>query len=151
VSESLIWAIVGIVLIIAEVLSTSFVLVFFGVGALVVALLVQIGVLSGLNGPLLVFCATSLVLLVLMRRFLRNRFAGRKDMKPDYIDQVVGVVKEIRPGEEGAVSYRGSEWIAFGDGIDPIPAGEKVRVRGIDGIRLKVERIARVADAKGGE
>ncbi len=140
-SEWLIWAMVGVALVIAEVLTMSFVLVFFGIGALIVAFLIKLGILTGFNTTMIVFAVCSLLLLAVMRRFIKSRFAGTKDRKPDYLDQLVLVVKTIPVGEEGTVSYRGSDWIAFGDHDQVVPAGEKVKVVGIDGIRLKVERI----------
>jgi inner membrane protein len=147
-SQPLIWAIVGVVLIITEILSTTFVLVFFGIGALLVALLLFVGIVIGIKFQLVVFATSSLCLLAVMRKFLKKRFAGSHDMVPDYINKIVPVSKDILPGEEGNITYRGSEWIAFSDHSEIIKIGEKVRVIGIDGIRLKVERVTKTADEK---
>ena len=140
-SQALVWAIVGVALVIAELMSMSFVLVFFGAGALLTALLVSLGVLSGPYAPIMLFCGASLALMALMRSFIKRRFSGHKDMMPDYLGQVLLVVKDIPPGGEGDVSWRGSEWLAFADGSTRIAAGEKARVIGREGIRLMVERL----------
>ncbi len=139
-SQALVWAIVGVALVIAELMNMSFVLVFFGTGALLTALLVALGILSGLYAPIVFFSAASLALMALMRSFLKRRFSGHKDMMPDYLGQTLLVVKDIPAGGEGAVSWRGSEWLAFADGSTSIAAGERARVIGRDGIRLMVER-----------
>lgn len=146
-SQALLWAIAGLVLVVAELLSTGFVLVFFGLGALVTALLVRLGLLSGLVGPIIVFSLASLALMGLMRSFLKRRFAGTKDMNPDYLGQTVLVVKDIGPGLEGAVSWRGSEWLAFSRAGPAFKAGERARVVGRDGIRLEVTTIETAQEA----
>ncbi|HUX40149.1 MAG TPA: NfeD family protein [Rectinemataceae bacterium] len=140
-SQALVWAIVGVALVIAELMSMSFVLVFFGVGALLTALLVALKILSGFYAPIVVFSVASLALMALMRSFVKRRFSGHKDMMPDYLGQVLLVVKDIPAGGEGTVSWRGSEWLAFADETTGIAAGDRARVIGRDGIRLMVERV----------
>ena len=139
-SQALIWAVLGVVLIIAELMSMGFVLVFFGLGALLTALLVYLGLLPGFYVPIFVFCGISVTMMLLMRSLLKRLFAGHKDMDPEYLGQTVLVVKDIPAEGEGAVSWRGSEWLAFSDVAFRV--GEKARVIGREGIRLQVEPIA---------
>ena len=140
-SHSLLWAIIGIILIIAEVATMSFVLIFFGLGALLTALLAWTGITPGLDSQLLVFSISSLSMLVVLRRFAKNLFFSKADTSQDSIGQRAQVSKPISHGAEGAVTFRGSEWIAFSDSADTIPAGSTVEIIGTEGIRLKVRRI----------
>ncbi len=108
-SQALIWAILGVVLIIAELMSMGFVLVFFSLGALLTALLVYLGLLPGFYVPIFVFSGTSIVMMLLTRSLLKRLFAGHKDRDPEYLGQTVLVVKDIAAEGEGAVSWWGSE------------------------------------------
>lgn len=83
------------------------------------------------------FSGTSIAMMFFMRSLLKRLFSGHKDMESDYLGQTVLVVKDIAAEGEGAVSWRGSEWLAFADSV--LVAGEKARVIGREGIRLRVE------------
>jgi len=76
-SAELLWFLVGLVLLLSELALPGFVIVFFGVGAWVTAVLVGFGLLSGFNGQLLVFLITSILALALFRNKGRKYFEGR--------------------------------------------------------------------------
>ena len=136
-----VWAIIGIVLIIIELMSFTFVFVFFGVGALIASLTTWIGLTPGLSGQLAVFSVSSLFMLLVLRKTAKKLFFGSHDVPPDYKGQKVKVVKAIPAGGEGAISYRGSEWIAFSESTDQIPEGSTVEILSLDGIRAKVKHV----------
>ncbi|MBI5563061.1 MAG: NfeD family protein [Deltaproteobacteria bacterium] len=140
-SPALTWAIVGVVLLIIELTSFTFVLAFLGVGAFITAIAAWAGVTPGLNGQLIVFSASSLVLLVLLRKTARRLFSGQGGMPSDDIGHRVKVIKEIPPEGEGAVLHRGSVWDAVSDSKDAIPEGSTVEITGTEGIRLKVRKV----------
>jgi membrane protein implicated in regulation of membrane protease activity len=133
-----IWAIIGIVLIIIELMSLTFVFVFFGVGALIVAVTTWIGITPGLSGQFAVFAVSSLLMMFVLRKTAKKLFFGIHDISPEYKGQKVKVVKEIPVGGEGAISYRGSIWIAYSESADKIREGSTVEIISIDGIRAKV-------------
>jgi membrane protein implicated in regulation of membrane protease activity len=136
-----IWAIVGIGLIIAEIVIPSFFLVFFGAGALVTAITTAAGFTTDLGTQLLVFCVSSILLLVLFRRKLRCHF-GKETLPPDYMGQRLKVTAAIPRGGEGKVLYRGSEWIAFCESAEEeIPQGSTVEVTGSRDVRLQVKKL----------
>lgn len=139
---SLIWAIIGVILIIAEVATMSFVLIFFGLGALLTALLAWSGITPGLGSQLLVFAISSLAMLAALRRFAKNLFFSKADASQDSIGQRAQVSKPISHGADGAVTFRGTEWIAFSDSSETILAGSTVEITGSEGIRLKVRRVS---------
>lgn len=141
VSPVIVWAIIGIVLIIIELMSFTFVFVFFGVGALIVSLTTWVGITPGFSGQLAVFSGSSLFMLLVLRKTAKKLFFGSHDKPPDYEGQKVKVVKEIPVGGEGSISYRGSVWIAFSESAGPIPEGSMVEIISLDGIRAKVKFI----------
>ena len=138
VMSPVVWAVIGIILIILELAHYTFVLTFFGVGALIVSLTTWIGMTPGMSGQLAVFSVTSLLLLLALRKTAKKLFFGNHDLQPDYKGQRVKVLKEIPVGGEGTISYRGSVWIAFSESDTPIPEGSSVEIVSIDGIRTKV-------------
>lgn len=137
-SPVIVWAIIGVVLLIIELMSLTFVFAFFGVGALIVSITTWIGITPGLNSQLVVFSVSSLLLMFVLRKTAKKLFFGSHDIPPDYKGQKVKVVKAIPVGGEGAISYRGSEWIAFSESADTIREGSTVEIVSLEGIRAKV-------------
>jgi membrane protein implicated in regulation of membrane protease activity len=137
-SPVVVWAIIGVILIIIELMSVTFVFAFFGVGALIVSITTWADITPGLNSQLVVFSVSSLFLMFVLRKTAKKLFFGSHDIPPDYKGQKVKVVKEIPIGGEGAVSYRGSEWIAFSASADTIREGSTVEIVSFEGIRAKV-------------
>ena len=136
-----VWAIIGIVLLIAELSLPSFFLVFFGIGGLLTALAAGLGWVTGTTGQLALFSFSALGLMLLFRSRVRFGAPGSA-LPPDFIGQHVKVTKTILPGGEGQVSYRGSPWVAFSEQPEAeIPEGSLVEIVGNDGLRLKVKKI----------
>jgi membrane protein implicated in regulation of membrane protease activity len=140
-SPVIVWAIIGVFLIIIELMSVTFVFAFFGVGALIVSLTAWAGITPALDGQFVVFSVSSLLLMLAFRKTAKKLFFGSHDKAPDYKGQKVKVVKAIPAGGEGAISYRGSEWIAFSESSDTISEGSAVEIISLDGIRAKVTSI----------
>jgi hypothetical protein len=140
-SPVIVWAIIGVVLIIIELMSLTFVFAFFGVGALIVSITAWAGITPGLNGQFVVFSVSSLLMMFALRKTAKKLFFGSHDKPPDYKGQMVKVVKAIPTGGEGAISYRGSEWIAYSESADAIREGSTVEIISLDGIRAKVTYI----------
>lgn len=138
-SPALVWAIIGLLLLILELATVSFILCFIGLGALIVAFTTWIGITPSFSGQLIVFSISSLLLLLLLRKTARKLFAGHADVPPDYAGQKVPVIKPIVAGGEGAIQYRGSEWIAFSDAPQTLAEGAVVQIEAIEGIRVKVK------------
>lgn len=139
-SPTLIWAILGIVLIIVELLTGTFFFLFIGIGAIITAIVAYFGV-GSIHIQFIIFAISSIILILLLRKMAKKLFYGHADLPPEYIGEKVPVAKEIPVGHEGSVKYRGSFWIAYSDEIENIPEGTLVEVIGSDGIKLKVKKI----------
>lgn len=72
----LIWIILGIVLILSELIATSIIAVFLGIGALVTGSLLYIGAINSLAMQLWLFSGISLLSLMIARRRLKQFFVG---------------------------------------------------------------------------
>lgn len=140
-SPELTWALVGVILIIVEMTSFTFVLAFLGVGAFITALVTWVGLTPSTEMQLAAFSASSLLLLILFRKTARKMFSGHGAMMSDDAGQRVKVIKDILPGAEGEALYRGSVWNAISDSPETIPEGATVEIISIQGIALKVKRV----------
>lgn len=138
------WAVGGIVLIVAELAVPSFVLIWFGVGALAVALLVAAAA-PGLTAQLAVWLVVSLVLVAAwFKVFKPNMHKTRIGMADANVVGEVGMlVRDVAPFEKGQVRFQkpvlGSDvWECIAD--EAIKSGERVRVLDVEGSFLKVGR-----------
>lgn len=136
------WIIAGILLSISEIFIPGFAVMCLGLGAFGGAGAAYLG--WGWEIQAGVFCAVS-ILSVFLVRPVAIKFLYQKEEKiATNVQALVGkrakVVEEI-PGnlEKGRVKVEGEEWNAVARVDLPIPAGEYVTVREVDGNKLIVE------------
>jgi membrane protein implicated in regulation of membrane protease activity len=139
----IIWVVVGLVLILLEFVVPSLVIVFFGLGAWVAALVVAIFPGIAFWAQMMIFTVFSVLSLVLLRRTLKKRFfsdqeGAENEGVDDYIGKTAVVEVPIIDGE-GKINYRGVSWTAHSE--EEIPKGKKVKIIGKDSIILIVELI----------
>lgn len=142
----ILWIILGVVLIVAEIFTFGFVLFFFGIGALAAALAGMLGLGFGLQ--FLVFASVSIALTVMSRTILTKYFAQSEDdvvkMGMDALPGQIGTVTLTSKGalQEGAVKVYGSTWTAFPvDNKATLIEGEKVEVVRVQGSSIYVRKI----------
>ena len=152
------WGILGAVLVIAEVFTTGFVLLWFGIGALAAGLAGLLGVHSIIL-QFLIFTVVSIGLTVASRTIFVNYFSREKsggDLKSgvDSLPGKVGTVVSSSRGalNEGAVKVYGSTWTAYpADGEEPLEAGDRVEVTKVQGASIYVKRVDALPDWRGKE
>lgn len=142
----ILWTMLGVVLIIAEVFTPGFVLLWFGIGALCAAL----GGFLGLDYPLqfFVFFVVSVALTAASRTIFARFFThnerpdGFKTGAASLPGQVGTVVTSSRGSlNEGAVKVFGSVWTAYpAEGEEPLEAGDRVVVERLQGASIYVRR-----------
>lgn len=138
------WAVGGIVLIVAELAVPSFVLIWFGLGALVVALaLALFGI--GFTAQLAIWLVVSLVLVAgWFKVFKPGMHKTRIGMADANVRGEIGVLThDVAPFEKGQVRFQkpilGSDvWECIAD--EAIRNGERVKVLEVEGSFLKVGR-----------
>lgn len=140
------WAVGGIALILAELAVPAFVLIWFGLGGLVVALLVAVLPQVGLTAQLAVWLLVSLALVLLWFRLFRpNSHKTRVGMSDVNIVGEVGMLmRGVAPFEKGEVRFQkpmvGTDvWPCIAD--EAIATGERVKVLAVEGSLLKVGKI----------
>ena len=133
------WAIGGVLLLIAEIIAPGFFLVFIGGAAIATGIF---ALLFGLGVPaqLALFALYSVIAVLIGRRFYANANTDSSDpLLNDRVARLVGksvTVVEAVDDHHGRVRVGDSEWNARGG---PAAAGERVRVTGVDGNCLTVE------------
>jgi membrane protein implicated in regulation of membrane protease activity len=144
----ILWTVLGVILIIAEIFTPGFVLLWFGVGALAAAFAGLVGVTS-LTVQFLIFITVSVALTAASRTIFVNYFSREKtgsDLKTgvDALPGQIGTVVSSSKGalNEGAVKVYGSTWTAYpAEGEEPLEAGDRVEVDRVQGASIYVRRI----------
>lgn len=142
-TPSVIWAATGLFLLVCEFFVPGVFLMFFGIGALVSALIVWLCPAIPVAWQCVVFAVVSLATLLLLRKRLKQVFSGRTSYSSDALDddftgKTATASTPLAPGETGKVEMRGTEWEAVSD--EAIPAGAKVVVVSRDGLLLTVRK-----------
>lgn len=146
-SAELLWFLVGLVLLVSELALPGFVIVFFGIGAWITALLTGLGLISSFNAQLLVFLVSSILSLALFRNKGKRLFEGKvtrvwnpESSMEDVRGQRAVVLQAITPGAPGGrVEFHGTSWNAEADVA--ITAGQSVEITGQDNLTLRVKPI----------
>jgi len=144
----ILWCVLGAILIVAEIFTSGFVLLWFGIGALAAALAGMVGIES-LVLQFLIFAGVSIGLTAASRTIFLNYFSREKtgDSLRTGVDSLpgkIGTVVSSSKGslQEGAVKVFGSTWTAYpAPGEGPLEAGERVCVESIQGASIYVRRV----------
>jgi len=112
-----IWAAIGLLFMGAEFFLPGFVIFFFGLGALVTAVLSWIvpGLRSGMTLQILVWLASSGLSLYFLRRYFSKIFRGSllPSDESEYAGKTAVVLEEITPDKPGRVRFQGTSWRAI--------------------------------------
>ncbi|MEP6946043.1 MAG: NfeD family protein [Acidobacteriota bacterium] len=142
----ILWVILGVVLMVAEIFTLGFVLFWFGLGAVAAALVGYAGFGFGLQ--FLAFAVVSIALTAASRTIFSNYFArGGGHMEKMGMDSLPGQVGTVTVASKGAlneaaVKVFGSIWTAYPeDGQTALGDGEKVEVVEVRGSSIYVRRI----------
>ena len=136
------WLVLGLLLIALELAASGgFYIIFFGVAALIISLMVALGAATPLWIELALFSALSVGSLLFFRNPLM-RWLNIAGQGAD-VDSLVGesgvVQQDIPPHDIGRVELRGSSWRARNNGATLLPAGRRVIVVRVDRLMLIVE------------
>jgi len=145
-NPTLLWFLAGLALIFLEFAVPGVILVFFGIGAWAAAVTTHFGLTASFQFQLLVFAGTSILLLVVLRKWIQGKFYGHVGDVQDQtknIDEFTGqsvvVLQDVIPNKmDGAVEFKGARWGAVSD--EDINKGEMAIITGVDGIVLNVRK-----------
>lgn len=138
------WIVAGLGMLLMELAIPVFVLVWFGVGALLVGILLAILPNVNLAVQLGLWLVVSIALVFLWFRVVkRDDHKTRAGMADDVIGEIGLLVSAVAPFRKGSVRFQkpllGSDsWACIAD--HEIPAGVRVKVVQVEGSTLKVEQ-----------
>src|SRR5436190_20618271 len=142
----ILWLVIGVALIIAEIFTLGFVLFWFGIGALAAAIVGFLGL--GLGWQFGAFAFVSIALTAMSRtifaRYLPHNEGNAMKSGIDSLPGKIGTVSTASKGalNEAAVKVFGSTWTAFPvDGDAILAEGEKVEVVEVKGSSIYVRRV----------
>ncbi|MBL8427514.1 MAG: NfeD family protein [Dechloromonas sp.] len=140
------WIVGGIALIVAELAIPSFFVIWFGLGALLVGLLMLALPDLSLTAQLATWTAASLAMVVLWFRVFKPSFQKTRigTSAGEAIGEIGLLVAAVAPFERGKVRFQrpvlgSEEWVCVAD--SPIAAGERVKVITVEGSFLTVGKI----------
>ena len=137
------WMVLGLCLSMAELLVPAFFIIWFGIGAVGVGIVLLATPGLSISTQLLLWAALSTVLVVVWFRHFRPRTMTSVGTSAASVAGEVGVlVSDINPETRGQVRFQkpilGSDlWECYAD--TPIKAGERVRVIAVEGSFIKVK------------
>ncbi len=139
------WAILGLVLLSIELLSGTFYILWFGIAALCVALLLAVFPSSPLALQLLAFSVLSLISLAVWRRKYQAQQSISRvgQSQDDTIGKIGRITLTVSPEQIGTILFTvpvmsSREWMIISD--ESIDAGEQAEVISIEGNFLRVIR-----------
>ena len=138
------WMIIGALLLGSELLGVeaAFYLVFIGIAAMITGLIELAGAGLEVWVQWILFSVISIVLMVLFRRKLYAKLrGGGVGYEAGPAGEVVTVDEALEPGQSGRISYRGTDWTVVNDSDRAFVAGQRVRIRRVDGLKLQLESI----------
>jgi len=141
-NETWIWLIIGLVLCAAELLTGNFVIIFFGLGALLTAAAAFLGV-THTAVLVAIFALSSLLMLMLFRRKILvkpSEQEKRKSLSPD-VDVTFSLSDSIPAHDERLVAYQGTHWTAVNSSDEELAKGTTVRIERTEGIKIFVRKI----------
>ena len=135
------WLAVGLVLVLLELAAPGgFYVIFFGLAAMVVGVLLFFDAAGPLWVQLLLFSVLSTVFLAVFRNPIMRRM--KLDRGTDDVDSLTGepakALEDFGPGDSGRVELRGSTWSARNGSAAAIARGARVRVIAVDRLTVVV-------------
>lgn len=141
----LVWAIIGLVLMVAEIVIPGGIVVFLGAACLIVAGTWQLGFIDTIVEAMTLWFISSIVLLLAFRNVTQKLVGGditvantEEDM--EIYGKTAKVIETIGPGQKpGRIEFQDTSWMALADGT-VIEPGETVTIVCHDNISLVVEK-----------
>jgi inner membrane protein len=137
-----IWFLIGLVLLLLELAIPGLIVIFFGVGAWFTALCLKFFHI-GINVQLFIFLTSSILSLVILRKYLKNKFfrenmSAINDLDDEFIGKTATTETALKTGTVGKIIFKGTTWNAISD--SDIEVGKQVKITGKESITLHVTK-----------
>jgi inner membrane protein len=143
---ALIWVVLGLLFVLVEILTPSFVFVFFGTAAIATGLAVALGLPHTYGLPFVLFVALTVGQIYFFRAVFTRWFAGGEGRAAgavgddEFVGREVVVVSGFEAeGGRGKVTFRGAHWSAVSN--HALSPGEIALIQGREGLTLVLEKL----------
>lgn len=141
ISPTVLWAVAGLALIVAEMFTATFFLLFFGIAGLIIAMARHFFGLDHLNTELSMFAAIGVAGVLIFRGKLLSSFQSKdKGAKIDE-DRTLVLSDDVPAGSEAKVNYQGTQWTAINNTAEHMAKGTRVAIDHTDGIKIILKKI----------
>lgn len=140
--SALYWLLFAVGLMVLEAIVPGLIIIFFGLGALIVSGLTYVGLLDSLTSQSMVWAISSLVLVFVLRRQVARFFPAlekNEETADDLVNKVGVAISQINGNTEGRVRVGGTTWKAVSISGNTIVAETEIRVVSQDNLILYVE------------
>lgn len=138
----MVWLLVAVIFGVVEAATVQLMSIWFALGAVAAMVSALLGASVWVQFG--IFLAVSILVLAFTRPLVKKVLkVGRVHTNADsLVGRIAAVTVEISgPGEVGRVLVDGQDWAAVSEEGIPIAPGERVLVKGIEGVKLVVEPI----------
>lgn len=137
----MIWFIIAVVLFLLELVVPGFVIFFFGIGALVTALVCLVAH-PGINIQIIIFAVISVLSLLALRKLIQKKLFYTRENRSDAVeDEFSGkealAITDFGSDKKGKVEFKGTNWTAESE--SEIKSGQTVIIIEKDSFKLIVE------------
>jgi len=137
----LLWFFLGLILLLLELVVPGFVIIFFGIGAWITALVCLVAD-PGINLQIAIFGVTSVLSLIAFRKLIQKKFFYSKEGKSEAVeDEFTGkegvALSDFGKDKKGKVEFKGTRWNAESE--SEIKEGQAVIINRKESLILKVE------------
>jgi membrane protein implicated in regulation of membrane protease activity len=130
------WLGLGIILIAVELLSFSFVLLFFGIAALLVGLAKLAG-LNHLPVEVVLFATIGLASTFFFRKKFSSMWNPSKGFRGDV---TLLLSRDLAPGETATIQYQGTNWSGVNTTDQRMDKNSTVKISKTEGVKLFLSR-----------
>lgn len=141
------WITLGVVILICEMLTGTFVLLFMALGCFAAGLVAFLnlsilgeGGVANLAGQLVVCAVVTVIGLALLRKPIKKKFLSGNFFEGD-IGKEIEVTEEIPAQQSRRIRYQGSSWEALNVGSELINPNDRVTIVGVDGNSLQIRSL----------
>lgn len=137
-----IWLLCGVIGVGLELILPGFIIIFFGCGAILTGIADWIFPSLPIEAQLVIFLVCSIVLLLLFRKMLKNKFFSKSkesedELADEYIGKLAIAITDFQNGR-GEVEFKGSKWDALSN--EEIQKGDSVIITNRESIKLVVTK-----------
>lgn len=133
----LIWAVLGLILIIAEMLHLSMVLLFFGIAAFVTAGVAWLGLHNNI-AQIVLFALLGLSGMLLFRQKLLHTFRPTREVGGDRHTRIT-LSADVPAHGSAPVQYQGTTWTAVNESDHDLKKDTSVYIHGTEGVKLIIK------------